>query len=140
MTSPLRSKTNKKKVIRRVSKSPRRKCSPERVRTSIQIDFQESAYSDPVDPSRSLRKFSSSSKFFRSKWVSVPNVLFERRDQDILSEQATKLFNSTVVFDETERAWLLENMRSTTISIKVDHLLFSINGNYALKFVNDWSV
>ena len=67
----------------------------------------------------------------------MPNVLFERRDQDILSEQATKLFNSTVVFDETERAWLLENMRSTTISIKVDHLLFSINGNYALKFVND---
>ncbi|CAF0937252.1 unnamed protein product [Adineta ricciae] len=117
MTSPLRSKTKKKKAIRRVSKSPQRRYSPERVRTSIQVDFQEFAYSDPVDSSRSL----------------LPNVLFERHDQDTLSEQATKLFNSTVVFDETERAWLLENMCSTTISIKVDHLVFSINGNYALK-------
>ncbi len=67
----------------------------------------------------------------------VQNVIFERRDHESLSSQATQLFNSQIIFgDEAERSWLFENIRSTTILIKVDHILFTINSNYALKFVD----
>lgn len=69
--------------------------------------------------------------------LTVSNTVFERRDREHLSPQATQLFTSQTVFeDEAERAWLIENMRSTTILIKVDSVLYSINGNYFLKFVN----
>jgi len=67
----------------------------------------------------------------------VQNVIFERRDSESLSSQATQLFNSQIIFgDEAERSWLFENIRSTTILIKVDQILFTINSNYALKFVD----
>jgi hypothetical protein len=63
-------------------------------------------------------------------------VVFERRDRENLSSQATQLFNSRIIFDDDiERCWLLENVRSTTISIKVNNIVFTINGNYALRFV-----
>jgi hypothetical protein len=62
-------------------------------------------------------------------------VVFERRDRENLSSQATQLFNSRTIFDDVERSWLLENVRSTTISIKVNNIVFTINGNYALRFV-----
>jgi hypothetical protein len=62
-------------------------------------------------------------------------VVFERRDRENLSSQATQLFNSRIIFDDVERSWLLENVRSTTISIKVNNIVFTINGNYALRFV-----
>jgi hypothetical protein len=63
-------------------------------------------------------------------------VRFQRRDRENLSPQASQLFNSQIPFeDEAERTWLLENIRSTTILIKVDDVLYTINGNYALRFV-----
>ena len=68
----------------------------------------------------------------------VQTVAFERRDRETLSPQATELFNSRTIFeDEQERTWLLENMRSTTILIKVDDSLHAITGNYAVRFVVD---
>ncbi|UJR35585.1 hypothetical protein I4U23_028337 [Adineta vaga] len=118
MTSPVQSKNKSRSITRHASKSPKRKYSPARVQTSNEFELEESAYLDPLDSSRTL----------------LSNVLFERRDRNTLSSQATDLFNSQVIFEEeTERAWLLENMHSTTISIKVNNLLFTVNGNYALK-------
>ena len=67
----------------------------------------------------------------------MQNVVFERRDRERLSSQATQLFNSQTIFeDEAERSWLLENIRSTTISIKVNDVFFTINGNYALRLAD----
>ncbi len=53
----MRSTEKTKKVIRRTSKSPKRKYSPFRVQKEEQIASGESAYSDPMDTSRSLCKF-----------------------------------------------------------------------------------
>jgi hypothetical protein len=67
----------------------------------------------------------------------VQNVVFERRDRERLSSQATQLFNSQIIFeDEAERSWLLENIRSTTISIKINDIFFTINANYALRLAD----
>jgi len=64
-------------------------------------------------------------------------VVFQRRDRTNLSPQATQLFNSQITFEsEVERTWLLENIRSTTILIKIDDVFYTINGNYALRFVS----
>ncbi|CAF0758870.1 unnamed protein product [Rotaria sp. Silwood1] len=118
MTSPTRSSETKKKITRHVSKSPERKYSPSRLQPNLLFESKESAYSDPMDSSRSL----------------MQNVVFERRDRGSLSPQATELFNSQTTFeDAAERSWLFENIRSTTILIKVDQVVFTINGNYALR-------
>ncbi|CAF3500087.1 unnamed protein product [Adineta steineri] len=118
MASPTRSTKKTKKVTRHVSKSPQRKSVPAQIQPKIQIELEKSAYSDPLDSSRSL----------------LENVVFERRDCATLSSQAIQLFNSKIVFeDEAERSWLFENMHSTTILIKINDLLFSINGNYSFK-------
>lgn len=67
----------------------------------------------------------------------VEHVVFQRRDRENLSPQATQLFNSQIIFkDEAERTWLLENILSTTILIKVNDIIYTINGNYALRFVD----
>jgi hypothetical protein len=58
MTSPARSPKKTKKVIRRVSKSPKRQYSPSRIQIDIQFESNESAYSDPVDSTRTLSKCS----------------------------------------------------------------------------------
>jgi len=58
MTSPMRSTKKNKKIIRRVSKSPTRRYSPSRIQIDIQLESEESAYSDPVDSTRTLSKFS----------------------------------------------------------------------------------
>lgn len=64
----------------------------------------------------------------------VQNVFFERKDREALTPQAEQLFNSQTVFeDEAERSWLKANIRSTTITIKVDDVFHTINGNYAWK-------
>ena len=66
----------------------------------------------------------------------MQTVAFERRDRATLSPQANELFNSRTIFeDEQERTWLLENMRSTTILIRIEDTLHAINGNYAVKSV-----
>jgi len=57
MASAVRSTEKTKKVIRRISKSPKRIYSPSRVQKEEQIVSGESAYSDPMDSSRSLCKF-----------------------------------------------------------------------------------
>ncbi|CAF2380352.1 unnamed protein product [Rotaria sp. Silwood2] len=116
-TSVSSTKTHQRSA-RHVSKSPKRRYSPSRVQPDVLFESEESAYSDPIDSCRSL----------------ISNVVFERRDRESLSSQATQLFNSQTTFeDEAERLWLLENIHSTTILIKVDQVVFTINGNYALK-------
>jgi hypothetical protein len=57
MASRMTSPTRTKKVVRRASKSPRRNYSPSRAQPEIQFESEESAYSDPIDSSRTLRKF-----------------------------------------------------------------------------------
>ncbi|CAF1594100.1 unnamed protein product [Rotaria magnacalcarata] len=105
-------------MIRRISKSRKRNFSPSRTQVDIQFESGENAYSDPIDSCRSL----------------VQDVVFERRDCESLSPQATELFNSVTIFqDEAEASWLLNNIHSTTILVKVDKVEFSINGNYYLK-------
>ncbi|CAF3598161.1 unnamed protein product [Rotaria sordida] len=118
MASPVRSTTTKKKFTRHASKSPKRNQSPSRIQPDISFESEEFAYSDPMDSSRSL----------------MQNVVFKRHDRGSLSPQATQLFNSQTTFeDEAERSWLLENIRSTTILIKVDQTVVTINGNYAFR-------
>lgn len=64
-------------------------------------------------------------------------MIFQRRDRENLSPQAIELFNSQTIFeDEIERTWLLENIRSTTILIKINEVYYTINGNYVLRFVD----
>jgi hypothetical protein len=58
MASPVRSTIKTKKIIRRVSKSPAGKYSPSRIPIEIEFESKESAYSDPVDSTRTLSKFS----------------------------------------------------------------------------------
>ena len=57
MASKVKSIGTTKKVIRRSSKSPKRKYSPVRAtQPEIQFESKECAYSDPIDSSRALSK------------------------------------------------------------------------------------
>ncbi|CAF1344763.1 unnamed protein product [Rotaria sp. Silwood1] len=76
------------------------------------------AYSDPSN---------------RSSPTELKNVIVERKDYESISSQARELFNYQTVFEsKIEREWLLNNVRSTTIQIKVDESLYEVNSNYVL--------
>ncbi|CAF4809358.1 unnamed protein product, partial [Rotaria magnacalcarata] len=61
------------------------------------------------------------------------HVVFERHDRETLSPQAKNLFNSRTIFEsDSEQEWLLENVHSTMISIKINDDSYEINSNYVL--------
>lgn len=71
----------------------------------------------------------------------MKNVTFERHDRETISSQANELFHSRVIFEnDAEREWLLTNVHSTIISIKIDNTSYKINGNYVLRFVLNTSI
>lgn len=139
MATPVSPNKDKKKVTRHVSRSPKRHISPQKAQPDIQFDSEELPYSDPIDSSRSLGEYCLTLVTNLSSCLSiVQNVTFERRDYQHLTSQAVQLFSSKKAFeDEAERTWLLTNMRSTTILVKVDDTVYSINGNYSFKFVDE---
>ncbi|CAF1357145.1 unnamed protein product [Rotaria magnacalcarata] len=68
-----------------------------------------------------------------SSRTQLKHVVFERHDRETLSPQAKNLFNSRTIFEsDSEQEWLLENVHSTMISIKINDDSYEINSNYVL--------
>ena len=107
----------------------------------LQVKLNNFGYSDPCNISvRTQCEFYNSLETWNDLifvQLQVKNVTFARHDWDILSPQANELFRSEIVFENNaEREWLLANVHSTTISIKIDDTSYEINGNYVFCFSN----
>ncbi|CAF2998661.1 unnamed protein product [Rotaria socialis] len=84
----------------------------------VKLKAHNFAYSDPCN---------------LSSRTQYKHVVFERHDRETLSVQAKTLFNSRMIFEsDAELEWLLENVHSTMISIKINDDPYEINSNYVL--------